>query len=793
LSVAGNSAITGNETVGGTLDVTGNTTLGNTLDVTGNTTLGADLSVAGNSAITGNETIGGTLGVTGATTLGSTLEVTDATTLNGATAINNTLDVTGNTTLGADLTVTGITNLNGSSNIGDAAADVVTVNGTTTFNAPVTVADGQATTLNGNVTLGNTSADVIEVNGTTNFDAAITVNSTATFAGVSTFAHPINLQNGGDVSGGILKPTTGSIAANNVTIDPALVQAADPVYALNATLQNSTHVDLYEIAKPFGNTFTNTLPAATTDGVVMVWDEVGSKWVYDEASALIGGGINMTNTNAVPRWDGADLVDGQMSDDGANIVTIGVDATGVAKTANLVVDNTTGAEVITATGNLDVTGDETIGGTLDVTGITTLAGDLTANGNTTLGDAASDLIQVSGTATFAEPISGNIAGGTANQVYVTDGTNGNWVDAAPLATNLAGATVHGIAYQSAADVTAFTAAGTTGQILSVNGSGVPTWLAAPISANQVLIAGAAGNPPHWVNAAPLATNVAAGAALQIPYQTAANTTGFVTAPTTANQVLSYDGTNLVWANPVTTLAASYSATPADNTITTDATGGNVVIAGTEALEVTATGGIVGNLTGNVTGDLTGNVTGNVTGDLTGNVTGNVTGDVTGDLTGNVTGDLTGNVTGNVTGDLTGNVTGDVTGDLTGDVTGNILGGTANQVYVSDGTNGTWANAAPLATYLAGGTANGIAYQSATDVTAFTAAGTAGQVLTAGTGGVPAWSNLPVATGGTGATGAEAYPANPVIGQLFFYTDTGTTTVKIYVYSAASTWTMVAEI
>lgn len=64
------------------------------------------------------------------------------------------------------------------------------------------------------------------------------------------------------------------------------------------------------------------------------------------------------------------------------------------------------------------------------------------------------------------------------------------------------------------------------------------------------------------------------------------------------------------------------------------TGGVVTIAGNETItgQKEFTQSIIA--TGGVQGDLTGNVTGNVTGDLTGNVTGNVTGDVTGSLIGN---------------------------------------------------------------------------------------------------------------------------------------------------------------
>lgn len=88
--------------------------------------------------------------------------------------------------------------------------------------------------------------------------------------------------------------------------------------------------------------------------------------------------------------------------------------------------------------------------------------------------------------------------------------------------------------------------------------------------------------------------------------------------------------------------------------------------------------------------------------------------------GTITASLTGNVTGNVTGNLTGNVTGNVTGNLTGDVTGSIT----------------------KTTNIAGGAAGSVPYQSATDTTAFLAAGTTGQVVKQGAS-VPEWFTLPI--------------------------------------------------
>lgn len=56
-----------------------------------------------------------------------------------------------------------------------------------------------------------------------------------------------------------------------------------------------------------------------------------------------------------------------------------------------------------------------------------------------------------------------------------------------------------------------------------------------------------------------AANIAAGAANQIPYQTSANTTSFIAAPTVTGNALTWNGTNIVWGTPSNT-AASYTRT-----------------------------------------------------------------------------------------------------------------------------------------------------------------------------------------------------------------------------------------
>ena len=111
-------------------------------------------------------------------------------------------------------------------------------------------------------------------------------------------------------------------------------------------------------------------------------------------------------------------------------------------------------------------------------------------------------------------------GGTL--IIANGGTNGS-------ANPVAGA----IAYGSGTTY-AFTAAGTSTQVLLSSGAGTPTW------GNQSsLSVGSATS----ATTATTATNIAGGIASQIPYQSAAGTTGFI-ANGTAGQVLTSAGTSV---------------------------------------------------------------------------------------------------------------------------------------------------------------------------------------------------------------------------------------------------------
>ena len=104
---------------------------------------------------------------------------------------------------------------------------------------------------------------------------------------------------------------------------------------------------------------------------------------------------------------------------------------------------------------------------------------------------------------------------------------------ADYTTNMSGGAANQILYQTNADNTAF--------------------ISAPTGDNQYLAYDSAAGGFIWrtldvdnAQVAQCAINLANGAAYEIPYQTGANTTSFISAPTTNNQYLKWDGSTFVW-------------------------------------------------------------------------------------------------------------------------------------------------------------------------------------------------------------------------------------------------------
>ena len=112
---------------------------------------------------------------------------------------------------------------------------------------------------------------------------------------------------------------------------------------------------------------------------------------------------------------------------------------------------------------------------------------------------------------------------------------------------------------------------------------------------------------------------------------------------------------------------------------------STVIVNTTTEVVTAQGGFVGNVTGNVNGVVTGTAGSSLIGNVTGNVNGVVTGTAGSSLIGNVTGNVTGNVNGVVTGTAGSSLIGNVTGNVTGTVIGNVTGDISGSVFADNST------------------------------------------------------------------------------------------------------------
>ena len=103
-------------------------------------------------------------------------------------------------------------------------------------------------------------------------------------------------------------------------------------------------------------------------------------------------------------------------------------------------------------------------------------------------------------------------------------------------TNIASYTTGDILYASASGVLSKLTLGTNGYVLTA-GSSAPAYVAA-----STLSVGSA-------TTATTSTNLAGGAANRIAYQTGSGATGFVAAPVTSGDVVSWNGSSIVWSTP----------------------------------------------------------------------------------------------------------------------------------------------------------------------------------------------------------------------------------------------------
>jgi len=116
-----------------------------------------------------------------------------------------------------------------------------------------------------------------------------------------------------------------------------------------------------------------------------------------------------------------------------------------------------------------------------------------------------------------------------------------------------------------------------------------------------------------------------------------------------------------------------------------------------------------------------------------------------------------------------------------DGSGNFSAGTITAALSGNATTATSATSATTATNLAGGVAGAVPYQSGSGATAFSAAGTSGQVLTSNGTSAPTWTSpaavnngtLTMAVSGTGLSGSATFTANQSGNSTFTVTSNAT--------------------
>jgi len=254
---------------------------------------------------------------------------------------------------------------------------------------------------------------------------------------------------------------------------------------------------------------------------------------------------------------------------------------GLGVTNNVLVGNALTANYLTANNgaslfNSNLTGVTTAG---IVTGATYYGNGVNLTGVVTSVTAGAG-VQIS-------PVSGQgrvtiSATGVAVAGYATN---------AGLATDVKGGVAGAILYQAGADDTAFTAAGTAGEILQSNGTGTPTWVS--LAAINVSFADSAG----------ISTNLKGGSAGRIPVQSGIDQTTFMNVGQSGNVLLAQGTSTPIFIDPKASLHVSVANSAG---ITTSLENGYISNASSLEVVGVTTLGVTTALTLDVTGLTTSN-------------------------------------------------------------------------------------------------------------------------------------------------------------------------------------------
>jgi Chaperone of endosialidase len=334
---------------------------------------------------------------------------------------------------------------------------------------------------------------------------------------------------------------------------------------------------------------------------------------------------------------------------------------------------------------------------------------------------------------------------------ISQSQNSGYANTAGIATNLRGTNVTGqIPWQSGNNQTSFTSGGTTGQLLQWRVSGGPIW----VSPTDLTVQFAG-----YATTSGIATNIGGGSAGVIPYQSGSNATSF-TQVGTAGSILQSNGTGApTWTSPqgLTVQFAGYATTAG---IATNIRGGSAGVipyqSGLNATSFTLVGTAGSILQSNGIGAPTWINPSAAVGGITAyrstfaNYADNA----------------------GIATNIRGGSAGQIPYQTAFSLTSFTLVGTAGSILQSNGTGApTWINPsaavggitayrstfanyadnAGIATFIKGGSAGQIPYQSGSSVTLFTQVGTAGFILSSNGTGAPTWINPSAAVGGITAS------------------------------------------